>query len=620
MSMGASRGGSMGVSKAASSAGGMRTSMAAPPSRGGDMGGRQQSMGAGVARKSQGASGNARSTMAQSSGARVDPRPVSDKNFMNASIRLLLNFLMESGYDSSISPKILARPSSKDFNNITTFLLRKVDPNFNDGTIKFEDEVAAAFKALGYPFNISKTALYAVGSPHTWPGLLAAITWLIELLSYDNQVANAANGDEDEDANFENMDQLVAVSDKAFFKYLAEAYNAFLSGDDDKYAELEEDLVGQFESKNVVLEQECERIAVENDEIVGSMEGLSQTQAKLPDLEKREKDLASDLDKFHQLIEQLNEHKSALEKKVESRDAELKANEIELAGFNTRIAELRNTISGQDLSAEDVRRMQGERARVEDGLERALAAKAEHSKVLWEAETELNKNLEELEGAVSAYNKKAAALEIIPHTAKNSGGQDFALRVDRNAIEGDAGDAECTAILGNVDVKGAVRPALAQLKEATTGKNHAAKAELLELLDHEEQVEESLTDALKNTSALENKARRAEEAYTKEKEHFDAAIAELQAEAEQAEVQASQLRDPMAMETALARNTARLAQLKALRTEKAEAATARKEAVHQEIVKALNMAAEHKDYIQTQLAELKALGAAQMQALEDLKK
>jgi len=316
MSMGASRPGSMGLSK---NGGVQRTSMAAP-SRGNQSmapDSRQQSMG----RKSQGAGASgARSTMAQS-GLRQDPRPTADKQFMNNSIRTLLQFLMENGYDSSISPKILARPSSKDFNNIVTFLVRKIDPNFNDGTLKFEDEVASAFKALGYPFNISKTALYAVGSPHTWPGLLAAITWLIELLSYDNEVANAEGNT---DADFQDMDQLVAVSDQAFFTYLAGAYSAFLSGNDDLYAKLEEDLVGQFEEKNVVLEQECERIAVENDEIVGGMEGLTQTQAQLPDLEKREKDLSSDLDKFHLLIEQLNQHKSALEKKAISRGEDVR--------------------------------------------------------------------------------------------------------------------------------------------------------------------------------------------------------------------------------------------------------------------------------------------------------
>ena len=111
------------------------------------MGGARQSS---LGRKSQGARtstiGNGGATTHVSSGPRSDPRPITDKGFMNASIRSLLNYLIAHNYDSTISPKILARPSSKDFNNIVTFLLRKVDRNFNDGTIKFEDEVSLAFK------------------------------------------------------------------------------------------------------------------------------------------------------------------------------------------------------------------------------------------------------------------------------------------------------------------------------------------------------------------------------------------------------------------------------------------------------------------------------------------
>ena len=52
---------------------------------------------------------------------------------------------------------------------------------------KIEDEIALGFKSLGYPFNISKTALVAAGSSHTWPTLLLALTWLIELLESDAQ-------------------------------------------------------------------------------------------------------------------------------------------------------------------------------------------------------------------------------------------------------------------------------------------------------------------------------------------------------------------------------------------------------------------------------------------------
>jgi len=549
---------------------------------------RQQSIG----RKSTGIS---RNTMGN--GAAKDPRPLSDKGFMNASIRALLNFLMENGYDSAISPKILARPSSKDFNNIVTFLFRKIDPNFNDGTLKFEDEVASAFKALGYPFNISKTSLYAVGSPHTWPGLLAAITWLIELLTYDQEVAEAPMENEEG----MDMDNLTAVSDKAFFEYLEHAYTAFLSGDDDKYAALEEDLIDKFEAKNVDVEQECERIAVENDEIVGAMEGLSQTANALPELEKRQEDLSSDLEKFHQLIEQLNEHKAALEKKVETRGAELERNETDLAAIHSRVAELKTAVSQQDLSAEDVRRMQGERARVEDGLERAIASKQEHSKNLWDAETELNKIVEELDAAASVFNSKAKELQMIPETAKYSQGHRMTISIDKSK----AAEEESTGLLGSVDIKAVVRPAIAQLKETVTGNMNSAKQELLNLLDQEEHAEEELKDAMTSATALENKARRAEEQYLKEKEQLDKAIAELVSETEEAETKITQLRDPMALETAISRNQTRLAQLNALRAEKKEAADARREAVHGEILKALNMCAEVKDYTQMCLGELK---------------
>ena len=79
-----------------------------------------------------------------------------------------MNYLVDNGYEYSVSPKILSRPSTKDFNQIVTFLLRQVDPTFHNHNssnsnnhhhhvnyepnlcMKFEDEVAMAFKGLGY--------------------------------------------------------------------------------------------------------------------------------------------------------------------------------------------------------------------------------------------------------------------------------------------------------------------------------------------------------------------------------------------------------------------------------------------------------------------------------------
>lgn len=115
-------------------------------------------------------------------GGRLDPRPLADKNYMNGCIHALIEFLSERGYDHVLSPKLLKGPSKKDFCNIMHFLFRQVDPTFEFG-VKFEEDVAAQLKNLRYPFAISKTALVAVGSPHTWPALLGSIAWVIELLS-----------------------------------------------------------------------------------------------------------------------------------------------------------------------------------------------------------------------------------------------------------------------------------------------------------------------------------------------------------------------------------------------------------------------------------------------------
>ena len=79
----------------------------------------------------------------------------------------------------------------------------------------------------------------------------------------------------------------------------------------------------------------------------------------------RSAQLQSDLQKFHNLIEQLNTHKETLNTKVTQRTEELQKNEEELKAVEESVKGLKDRVGRQDLSAEDVRRMQGERARLE---------------------------------------------------------------------------------------------------------------------------------------------------------------------------------------------------------------------------------------------------------------
>ena len=117
---------------------------------------------------------------------RVDPRPLGDKAYINSCVRQLISFLSARGFDSALSPKTLAAPTAKEFAALALFLFRQADENFKFGS-KTEDDVPTVFKQLRYPFQISKSALYAVGSPHTWPSLLTALTWLVQIFIYEEE-------------------------------------------------------------------------------------------------------------------------------------------------------------------------------------------------------------------------------------------------------------------------------------------------------------------------------------------------------------------------------------------------------------------------------------------------
>ena len=131
------------------------------------------------------------SAFGKGAGLKSDPRPLGDKNFLNGCIRTVITYLSTHGYPFAVSPKVLTSPTGKDFTQIVQFLFQRFDPTMK-AFGKVEDEVPLFFKRLNYPFQISKSALFAVGSPHSWPSVLAALTWLVELLNYEEKAEAAA--------------------------------------------------------------------------------------------------------------------------------------------------------------------------------------------------------------------------------------------------------------------------------------------------------------------------------------------------------------------------------------------------------------------------------------------
>lgn len=353
--------------------------------------------------------------------SRTDPRNITDKRFIHASIRALIDYLTMHNYDNSISPKILTNPSTKDFNNIVQFLFRQIDPNFAY-TGKYEDEVISMYKCLKYPYSISKTSLNAVGSPHSWPQLLASVMWIIELLAYDEEATNGAAAEQEGEDPTD--------SEKVFLSYLHSAYRCFLGGDDDMYAQLEEEFVDLFDSRNNAAADEMKVFDVKNEGLSREIEELGERMTYLPDLQEKKKVYSKDLGKFQNLIQELHKYKKELESKTSTRKSDLDRTTTALANVEREVEELRQRIATQELSPEDVRRLSEEREHIENALSTAQNSRSELEQKVHDAEKLLRSKVLDLEEVRRTYNGMGEDLQLLPETARNSQGRNLSLNID----------------------------------------------------------------------------------------------------------------------------------------------------------------------------------------------
>ena len=426
---------------------------------------------------------------------------------MQMSIRLLIEYLTEHNFEHPISPKILTRPAVKDFTNIVMFLFKQIDSNMNCMG-RFEDEVVSIFKYLGYPTQISKSNLAAVGSPHAWPSLLASIMWLVELLAYDEASARGA-------ADQLEVDVEDATSDKAFTSYISTSYGLFLSGEDYKYEQMEREFKGSFESKIVDLNSQVNDMERRNAALLAEIRDVENRRAHLPELEAKKREYEKDMGKFQQLVEQLLLHKEQLKNKTEERKIQQEKLAVITGAAHQENNGLRERIANQELSPEDVKNMVSERERLEEALEQASEHRQALQRKVWEGETALRDRVQALEDSSRAYNTTAEDLKMIPHTARNARGRHLAVEVDARA-------KKRTGLL-KTDVT-LIVPVL-QEERVNLGKQTARlRSDLLTEQDAAEEVDQKRAEFEEQRAAIDAKLSRSEESYRREKEALDQAL------------------------------------------------------------------------------------------------
>jgi len=524
-----------------------------------------------------------------------DPRPISDKKYVNTCIRKLHNYLTIKGYENTPRLKDLTRPSAKDFHNFVTFLLTRIDPIFPNSNRKIEDEISSAFKGLGYPFNISKTALVAAGSPHTWPTLLLALTWLIELLECT----------EEEDYNEEvlwdgiesagkpgqplcSLEELEHRTENAFLKYVEHSYEFFLSGDDVQTETLEEELLMYLEKDNMVIEGEIEAVTDKNAVLVESISEFEKEILDLPERQIRREELATDIEKFHELVRQLNEQKAARTQKVAIQTKELKQKNEWLKTKEQSVKGLQQKVETQELSMHDVQKLEGDHAILENKIEQITRVKRGYDETALLRYTELKKSLAKLEALSSAgYNSIMHKLGLEDLEGRNS-----IINLQAEQVH----EEEQSKMLGGVVLKTDIIPHLSNLKDEYIQKSFGLRIEMLDYNNKLGSSQEAVNEITDGINVLEVQRKRSNERLERGKKENESVHTTKLQEVKLVQEKINALQDPVNLEATITKCQKQCTELEALRQKHQDENIAHKQAVLMEINNALYACAEYKEY------------------------
>jgi kinetochore protein NDC80 len=317
---------------------------------------------------------------------------------------------------------------------------------------------------------------------------------------------------------------------------------------------------------------------------------------RLEDLIQKRDSYMTDLEQFHDLIQQMNQHVATLTQKKNDRAKELEDTNDQLTRLTESVGVLKDTISNQELSVDDARKMQSELKGVEEATERAIALRDERRSSLWEVESELEKIRSNVETLVSDYNSNYEELRLLPLVSSKG------LQMKAILNNGAAQDIEPRNLL-QVDLQGVVQPTLESLREAYGTQFAEAKQQYQQALDDVEISEEAFTEAMEMHRIVNGKIDKCEEIMEAEQDAQNAKLGVRTREVEALETKVMSLRDPVALEEQIAMFERQCVELETMRQQYHEENIARKRAVFDEINQACSAIEDYDQFCVQKIAD-----------------
>uniref|UniRef100_A0A8D2IK94 Kinetochore protein NDC80 n=1 Tax=Varanus komodoensis TaxID=61221 RepID=A0A8D2IK94_VARKO len=361
-----------------------------------------------------------------------EPRPLHDKAFIQQCIRQLCDFLITYGYGPSVSVKSLQTPSVKDFVKIFTFIYEILCPSCE--LQKFEEEIPRIFKELGYPFALSKSSMYTVGAPHTWPQIVAALVWLIDCIKlYFSMKENPQPFDEGQSLG-ETDDGI--VHNKLFLDYTTKCYDHFMRGGDtfeefdaEVHSKLK-DLFNTHENRIEALEMEERRL---NEEIARREKERESEPDRLVTLQKLKSSLQADVKKYEVYMDNLESHSNSISQKSKNITEECEAAAMEIEALKQENSNLKLICDNQKYSIADIERLNCEIEELQQAVNKLTKELETEQHQLWNEELKYARGKEAIETKLANCHKLARKLKLIPLNSENSAGFDIKFNLDAGA-------------------------------------------------------------------------------------------------------------------------------------------------------------------------------------------
>ena len=317
----------------------------------------------------------------------------------------------------------------------------------------------------------------------------------------------------------------------------------------------------------------------------------------LPEQQKKRENYATDLEQFHDMVRQMEEHKSGLEQQVKDRTEQLADTNNRLDKMTTYIDNLKQTVKEQEFSVDDIYKLEGEIKGLCEASDRAHALLDQQRKALFVSEQELMKVCNTLDAMTDTYNSRVAELQLVPQLSAKFAS--LTARLDKDQLL-----ADDQARIFGVDLVGTSKPVSVQSKKEFVQINSVNNATFNDVVDELNRVDDARTEAEAKLKIVQDKTVKCDRTLESEEETHQAKRTIRQREVENMENKSKSLQNPVALEEQMAAYERKCAELEAQRQECHEKGVAQYNAVLDEVSRACEAMADHDAYFRQRVDEL----------------